>query len=85
MKSFELYKRAFHVYSEAKRVYDFKHVCDKADGSGENQAGMDINRSLFNVLYLHFSTRLFLRVFKTYYILLCKEDFNFCSRLLTCL
>jgi len=36
--SFELYKRAFHVYSEAKRVYDFKHVCDKADGSGENQA-----------------------------------------------
>ena len=30
MAEFELFKRAFHVYSEAKRVYDFKMVCDKA-------------------------------------------------------
>ena len=58
MKSFELYKRAFHVYSEAKRVYDFKHVCDKADGSGDNQAGMAINPSLLNALFLHFAIRL---------------------------
>jgi len=29
--SFDLFKRAFHVYSEAKRVYDFKMVCDKAN------------------------------------------------------
>ena len=27
---FQLQKRALHVYSEAKRVYDFKHLCDKA-------------------------------------------------------
>ena len=26
---FELYKRAMHVFGEAKRVYDFKAVCDK--------------------------------------------------------
>ena len=26
--SFELYKRAYHVLTEAKRVHDFKAVCD---------------------------------------------------------
>ena len=26
--SFELYKRAMHVFGEAKRVYDFKGICD---------------------------------------------------------
>ena len=28
-ESFELYKRANHVFSEAKRVYDFKGICDE--------------------------------------------------------
>jgi len=27
-QSFELYKRAIHVFGEAKRVYDFKGICD---------------------------------------------------------
>jgi hypothetical protein len=26
--SFSLYERAYHVFGEAKRVYDFKAVCD---------------------------------------------------------
>jgi hypothetical protein len=26
--NFDLYKRAFHVLSEAKRVYDFKAACE---------------------------------------------------------
>ena len=26
--SFELYKRAYHVLTEAKRVHDFKAVCE---------------------------------------------------------
>ena len=26
---FELYKRAMHVFGEAKRVHDYKAVCDK--------------------------------------------------------
>ena len=30
LTEFELFKRAYHVYSEAKRVYDFKMVCDRA-------------------------------------------------------
>ena len=30
LDNFELFKRAYHVYSEAKRVYDFKMICDKA-------------------------------------------------------
>jgi N-acetylgalactosamine kinase len=30
-KSFELYKRAYHVLTEAKRVHDFKAVCDDAE------------------------------------------------------
>ena len=28
-QSFELYKRAMHVFGEAKRVYDFKRTCDE--------------------------------------------------------
>lgn len=30
-KDFELYKRAFHVLSEAKRVVDFREVCNDAE------------------------------------------------------
>lgn len=28
--NFELYKRAYHVMTEAKRVHDFKAVCEDA-------------------------------------------------------
>ena len=35
-QTFELYKRAIHVFGEAKRVYDFKSVCD------ENQAQAEV-------------------------------------------
>ena len=28
-QNFELYKRAMHVFGEAKRVYDFKGTCDE--------------------------------------------------------
>ena len=28
-QDFELYKRAMHVFGEAKRVYDFKRTCDE--------------------------------------------------------
>ena len=34
-ETFELYKRAIHVFGEAKRVYDFKSVCD------ENQSNVN--------------------------------------------
>jgi len=30
-KDFELYKRAFHVLSEAKRVVDFRETCNNAE------------------------------------------------------
>lgn len=36
--SFDLYKRAKHVFSEAKRVWDFKAICEKEDFSGEEKA-----------------------------------------------
>jgi hypothetical protein len=34
--SFELYKRAFHVLSEAKRVLDFKSTCEN-ENLGEEE------------------------------------------------
>ena len=30
IEKFKLHRRAMHVYSEAKRVYDFKNICDTA-------------------------------------------------------
>lgn len=36
--NFELYKRAKHVFSEAKRVWDFKDVCDNETLSNEEKA-----------------------------------------------
>ena len=35
--SFELYKRAYHVLSEAKRVHDFKAVCEDSNMDEESK------------------------------------------------
>jgi len=47
--TFQLFKRAFHVYSEAKRVYDFKHVCDKVGEEGDS--GRDALKCLGKLMY----------------------------------
>ena len=44
--SFELYKRAMHVFGEAKRVYDFKGICD------DNQTSMNGTNSVKDELPL---------------------------------
>merc|ERR1711860_130197 len=49
MTEFELFKRAYHVYSEAKRVYDFKMVCDKAKDAGDS--GNDALKRLGKLMY----------------------------------
>lgn len=46
--NFELYKRAYHVMTEAKRVHDFKAVCEDANLDEEDkvqQLGKLMNES----------------------------------------
>ena len=44
-ETFDLYKRAIHVFGEAKRVYDFKGICDEnqtnVNGAGNEQPGLN--------------------------------------------
>ena len=46
--SYELYKRAYHVLTEAKRVLDFKKICDDENVEEElkaSQLGKLMNES----------------------------------------
>ena len=51
VSTFELFKRAFHVFSEAKRVYDFKQVCDTAASSGDDSGTGDALKRLGKLMY----------------------------------
>uniref|UniRef100_A0A2C9JRK1 Galactokinase n=1 Tax=Biomphalaria glabrata TaxID=6526 RepID=A0A2C9JRK1_BIOGL len=45
VESFSLYNRATHVYSEAKRVVQFKAICDQQPGNALEQLGELMNQS----------------------------------------
>jgi len=51
VSTFELFKRAFHVFSEAKRVYDFKQVCDTAASSEDDSGTGDALKRLGKLMY----------------------------------
>ena len=45
VRTFQLYKRALHVYSEAKRVYDFRDACSLESHEALNKLGELMNQS----------------------------------------